>query len=160
MVVVAIIGIMAGIALPVFTKYVRRARTVEATMLLRKMYDGSAAYFIAEHADSAGVVQSKRFPGSIGPTPAVVPQGVSVLPTPNMWSAPEWEAIDFSLTDPHRFSYEFISNGATGAAAQAQLIAYGDLDGDTVTSFFERIAQGSVEGVSGGNRLIVLNELE
>jgi prepilin-type N-terminal cleavage/methylation domain-containing protein len=41
MIVVAIIGILAAIALPSFSKYVRRARTTEALSHLAKEWSGS-----------------------------------------------------------------------------------------------------------------------
>ncbi|MFH1261964.1 MAG: prepilin-type N-terminal cleavage/methylation domain-containing protein, partial [Pseudomonadota bacterium] len=38
MIVVAIIGILAAVAIPAFLKYVRTSKTVEASTNLRKMY--------------------------------------------------------------------------------------------------------------------------
>src|SRR3954470_16609698 len=62
MIVVAIIGILAAVAIPAFMKYIKRTKTVEATMNLRKMYDGAVAYYVGEHADIAGVAANKQFP--------------------------------------------------------------------------------------------------
>ena len=45
MIVVSIIGILAATALPAFMKYIRRSKTVEAMMNVRKLYDSSVAYF-------------------------------------------------------------------------------------------------------------------
>jgi len=52
MIVVAIIGILSAVAIPAFIMYIRRSKTVEATMNIRKMFDSSIAYFEAEHGDS------------------------------------------------------------------------------------------------------------
>ena len=41
MIVVAIIGILAAVAIPAFMKYIRRSKTVEATMNVRKLFDSS-----------------------------------------------------------------------------------------------------------------------
>jgi prepilin-type N-terminal cleavage/methylation domain-containing protein len=44
MIVVAIIGVLASVAIPAFLKYIRRAKTAEATGSLRKIYDGIVSY--------------------------------------------------------------------------------------------------------------------
>src|SRR6185369_17672871 len=48
MIIVAIIGILAAVAIPAFMKYIRRSKTVEATMNVRKLFDSSVSYFEAE----------------------------------------------------------------------------------------------------------------
>jgi type II secretory pathway pseudopilin PulG len=42
--VVAVIGLLASVAIPSFLTYVRRSRTIEATMNVRKIYDGALMY--------------------------------------------------------------------------------------------------------------------
>ena len=44
MIVVAIIGILAAVAIPAFSKYVKRSRTAEAVGHLNKMWAGSVTY--------------------------------------------------------------------------------------------------------------------
>src|SRR5579885_3369158 len=72
MVVVSIIGILAAAALPAYVKYVRRAKTTEAVMNVRKLYDSSLAYFVTERgkSGSTGVV-AKQFPATQSATPTV-----------------------------------------------------------------------------------------
>src|SRR4051812_21229181 len=69
MIVVAIIGILAAVAIPAFMKYIRRSKTTEPLLNLRKIYDSSVAYFESEHAQQNGTVLPKQFPTSIGWTP-------------------------------------------------------------------------------------------
>jgi type IV pilus assembly protein PilA len=90
MIVVAILGILAAIAIPALTKYMRRSKTSEARIQLAKLFDSSAAYFNEEHVDRGAVATigsgggitnaaSHRCPhpsgtatgGTVGPTPAL-----------------------------------------------------------------------------------------
>ena len=51
MIVVAIIGILAAIAIPALTKYMRKARTSEAKAQIAKMFDATSAFFNEEHVN-------------------------------------------------------------------------------------------------------------
>src|SRR4051794_17918250 len=62
MIVVAIIGILAAVAIPSFMKYIRRSKTTEAAMNIRKLYDSSVAYYESEHAAPNGDILAKQFP--------------------------------------------------------------------------------------------------
>src|SRR6266540_2236650 len=53
MVVVAIIGILAAVAIPAFMKNARKAKTAEAVTQVKKMYDGARSYF-EEESNSKG----------------------------------------------------------------------------------------------------------
>src|SRR5579859_496329 len=80
MIVVAIIGILAAVAIPSFIRYTRKSRTMEAVMSLRRMYDGAVAYYIGEHVDKSGSQLHQKFPDSTGPTPAAgIPCGKPVV---------------------------------------------------------------------------------
>ncbi len=48
MIVVAILGILAAIAIPALSKYMRRAKTAEAKGQIAKMFDATSAYFQSE----------------------------------------------------------------------------------------------------------------
>src|SRR5687767_5877935 len=55
MIVVAILGILAAIAIPALTKYMRRAKTSEARIQLSKLFDATSAYFNEEHVGRGNV---------------------------------------------------------------------------------------------------------
>lgn len=55
MIVVAILGILAAIAIPALTKYMRRSKTSEARIQLAKLFDSTSAYFNEEHVDRGAV---------------------------------------------------------------------------------------------------------
>ncbi len=48
MIVVAIIGILAAIAIPAFLRYIKQSKTSEAEAIMKKMSEGSKAYFTSE----------------------------------------------------------------------------------------------------------------
>ena len=55
MIVVAIIGILAAIAIPAFLRAIKKSKVSEAEGIMRKMADGSKAYFTSEQKCSNGV---------------------------------------------------------------------------------------------------------
>ncbi len=165
MIVVAIIGILAAVAIPAFLKYIRRAKTVEAVTNLRLIWNSSAAYYVAEHATTAGNLVAKQFPASVGWSPATVCGQLSsgkcnpATEAPS-WRGATWTALHFSVEDPFAYQYQYSSSGI-GATSAFSAEAQGDLDGDGTFSLFRR--SGTVTGennVSGGAGLYSENEVE
>ena len=165
MIVVAIIGILAAVAIPAFMKYIRRSKTTEATMNIRKVFDSSVSYFEAEHAQRDGTVVAKQFPASSGPTPVANAccgqPGDKCKPSPQQWSTDgTWNALNFSVNDPHYYWYSYTAAGTEGSSAFTAA-ANGNLNCDTAYSTFERI--GSIDAknnVSGGSGLYKYLPLE
>jgi type IV pilus assembly protein PilA len=167
MIVVAIIGILAAVAIPAFMKYIRRSKTVEATMNLRKLFDSSVAYFSGEHADTSGNLQARQFPNTETWTPAAVnaccaATGGKCSPSANAagWRTAGWTALNFSVDDPFYYSYQYLSGGTENTSTfSAQ--ARGDLDCDGTTSLFARVGSINADnGVSGGGGLYSVNDIE
>jgi hypothetical protein len=75
--------------------------------------------------------------------------------TPALWTDPRWIAIGFSMSEPHRYAYQFVSDSG-GFTARAN----GDLDGDSIHSTFERSASLREGKVVGDRGLHIDNELE
>src|ERR1700752_1809869 len=73
MIVVAIIGILAAVAIPAFMKYIRRSKTVEATMNVCKLFDSSASDFEGDPADKGGNTLAKQFPTAPATNPSPGP---------------------------------------------------------------------------------------
>ncbi len=114
MIVVAIIGILAAVAIPAFMDYMKKAKTTEATVQLNKLGKNSKAYYIANavyYATSASVQ-----PASIT-TCGTKQTGV--------WTASAWMVLDFQVDEPGLFQYEY-----TGGTTTASATAVGDLDCD------------------------------
>jgi len=165
MVVVLIIGIIAAVAIPSYMKYIRRSKTIEATMNLRKLYDSAVSYFDGQpKSDAQGHALPTAFPSSVGPSPGVNPccgqPGDKCKPAPTNFDLPGWAALNFSLDDPFYYWYTFTSTG-TGTGASFQAIANGNLDCDTTYSTFMRSGNVQSDGtIAGGGALYVKDDIE
>jgi type IV pilus assembly protein PilA len=162
MIVVAIIGILAAVAIPAFLRYIKRSKTTEAMQNIGLLFRGAVSYFEAEHLSRAGDPLPRQFPSNVGPTPALsmLVDGQKMAANSSAWNAEQWQALSFALGDPHYFAYQFVT-ASTGNAAEFSARAHGDLDGDGTYSTFER--QGSVDlsaTVRGASGLYSDNELE
>ncbi|MFO0636434.1 MAG: type II secretion system protein [Nannocystaceae bacterium] len=76
MVVTAILGMLAAVAIPAVSAYFRRAKTAEARIQLVKLFDSTAAYFNAEHVDRGDVA-------TLGSGAAVTNQATHRCPAPS-----------------------------------------------------------------------------
>jgi type IV pilus assembly protein PilA len=161
MIVVAIIGILAAVAIPAFMRYIKKAKTTEAKQQLKKIADSAKIYYM----EGAG-----QFPVSADLTPAescCAGEGGKCDPVAAQWSdeAEEgtlgWRQLDFSMDDPHLYRYQFASDNAASPKTFTAT-AQGDLDCDEVESTFTLTGTGDSdqsEGVALG-RLTVENENE
>jgi type II secretory pathway pseudopilin PulG len=173
MIVVAIIAILAMVAIPAFVKYVRRSKTVEATMNIRKLYDSSVSYFSSERAGRAqgSSIIARRFPyPTLDPDPDPAeqrcceqPGGKCRMPA-DYWTTDDqatspWEALNFSVDEPFYFHYMYSSTGTEGQA-MFTAHAFGNLDCDEQWSTYERA--GSVDSLFNivGSGLYINNDIE
>lgn len=173
MIVVAIIGILAAIAIPAFINYVKRSKTTEASIQVKAMYQGAATYYQGEMAQRTvvavgAVAMVTRCTVAAGVTSNAPSSQKTVL----NWSteAPSFAAIGFNPADPIYYQYS-IAAGGTVAAGCGDMTAVGmslytfaangDLDDDAVQSTFEINSSVNMEGnlySSGG--IFIANELE
>lgn len=162
MIVVAILGILAAVAIPAMIKYLRRAKTTEAVDKLAFLYRSSSTYATGERVTrgTAATALAPQFPTSAGPTPATIAAGIRVTDAVGTWDLPTWQALDFAIADPHYYSFQYESTGV-GTAARFTARALGNLDGDGTNSTFERAgglnAQNEMFGSPG---IYMENELE
>jgi type IV pilus assembly protein PilA len=151
MIVVAIIGILAAVAIPAFSRYVKKSRTAEASQTLNKLWTGANAYYEADHTTTAGVILAKQFPISATPEAAKCCVGVGMKCPPNspVYNLTSWPALNFNLADAHYYRPLYSSTGiSTSSLFTAE--AEGDLDCDNILAQFRRNA--NVDATTGDAR--------
>jgi type IV pilus assembly protein PilA len=146
MIVVAIIGILAAVAIPAFMRYMNRARSTEAEQFIKKIQDGAVAYYHNPSQPDINPV-GKQFPnGSEVFTPAAdccAQPGDKCAPNAASWNTVNWQALNFSVDDPHYYGYAYtVADPLVGFSAQAS----GDLDCDLTRGTFTLQTQ-----IIGGN---------
>ncbi|MDW8361338.1 MAG: prepilin-type N-terminal cleavage/methylation domain-containing protein [Myxococcales bacterium] len=147
MIVVAIIGVLAAIALPAFIGYVKRSKTSEAPGNLKAIFTNAATYYNQERTGqgvSPGAMVGNCTVASEGPLPAMVSNQKQQF---DFSMSTSFRALGFTVGDPIYYQYEIASAAAAcGNPANSTMvytfIAMGDLDGDGALSTFE-LAVGS-----------------
>jgi len=160
MIVVAILGILAAIAIPAFVTYVRRAKTVEATENLSKLFDATSSYYSRETVGSgiSATATTHCFVGTMDNSITPGPQKKAGTYTGG------WQTIGFQLP-PGYYKFSVSGTAGCGTAANLSSLGYlranGDLDGDNTQSTFEYAV-----GTSADNELYhaagfyIVNETE
>jgi type IV pilus assembly protein PilA len=129
MIVVAIIGILAAVAIPMFMDSMKTAKKSEALIQLDKI--GKRA--IIEYNTNA------TYPQAAAPTTpaancctqnALGKKKCAVVAAD--WNTPEWRALDFSLDKEFYYQYAY-TPGAGGATFQASATGDTDCDGTEVS---------------------------
>jgi type IV pilus assembly protein PilA len=146
MIVVAIIGILAAVAIPAFVRYIRRAKTSEVPEAIDKIVTGAKTYYQTEHVNGTATL-AHQFPASIGPTPATTcwsQPGAKCAGNDPDWTQPSWQALHFSLENSHYYTYTFTSAG-NDTAASFTVTALGNLDNDAITATWRRTASVNQE---------------
>ena len=124
MIVVAIIGILAAVAIPAFMDYIKRSKRVEASLQLNKIgrsakrsYSESATYVIGTAAE----LPSKPGAGGCcgGPNNHCAPDSTAFA------NDLVWRQLDFQIDEANLFFYDYTGTSTTFTAK-----ATGDLDCD------------------------------
>jgi type IV pilus assembly protein PilA len=149
MIVVAIIGILAAIAIPAFINYVKRSKTAEASSNLKTMFQGAASYYEQENwtggVPAVGAVVAASSHCTISTTtPDNLPTDAKrIIQWDAETNAAEYQAMNFAPADGLYFAYSLTALPAVSACgnpANDQTLytfrAQGDLDGDTTYSTF------------------------
>ncbi len=124
MIVVAIIGILAAVAIPGFMKYIKDSKTTEAKTGIKSISAGALAYFQTEHAsDENGLnYYTKQFPNDqfcktktgggscvgLANQPGAMTAGEKKL---GDFSTEPWISLDFQLSAPIYYNYGYQGTG-------------------------------------------------
>jgi prepilin-type N-terminal cleavage/methylation domain-containing protein len=125
MIVVAIIGILAAVAIPAFMDYMKRSKKTEASLQLNKigknakrLYSETSSYY---NGDGAALPAHPTGKGCCEGT-----TNNHCAPQPASFAADAgWSALDFQIDEPSLFYYTY-----KGTASTFTALATGDLDCD------------------------------
>jgi type IV pilus assembly protein PilA len=145
MIVVAIIGILAAIAIPAFIKYVKQSKTSEAGLNLKTLAEGAASYYETDHYTPKGYpVSERQFPTTTHGfqvdtqivNPLNIPKGTKHQPTYEQWNSEPWKSSKFAISKPHYYRYRYEPLNRANAVDKFSTRAEGDLDADDKSSRF------------------------
>ena len=127
MIVVAILGILAAVAVPAFLGYMRRSKTAEVQNNLKSMYMSAKSYFDIERNDQDGTNSRSK---------CVVPDSDVTDPTtPHatkqtfVGTDVQWVSLGFTVSEPVYFAYGFNSD-LTTVTGGAHCVIAGTAAGD------------------------------
>ena len=136
MIVVAIIGILAAVAIPAFMDYMKKSKKTEASLQLKNIEEKCKDYQISKNDYPPS--STANLPGADG---GACPSKFAILPAASWNADSAWAAIDFHIDEEALFTYHFNHGSTTTANAQA----VGDLDCDT-TKITYSLDMKTVEG--------------
>jgi type IV pilus assembly protein PilA len=124
MIVVAIIGILAAVAIPAFMDYMKRSKKTEASLQLNKI--GKNAKRAFSETSSYVVGTGAQLPAKPGSGGCCGGPNNHCAPVPASFAADAtWRALDFQIDEETLFYYDY-----TGTATTFTAKATGDLDCD------------------------------
>lgn len=128
MIVVAIIGILAAVAIPAFMDYMKRSKKTEASLQLNKIGKNAKRVYAELSQYPSGTAQElpqKPATGGCCGGGGVVANHCAAVP--DSFAADSiWKALDFQIDEDTLFYYDYTSNGTAFTAKGT-----GDLDCDT-----------------------------
>lgn len=153
MIVVAIIGILAAVAIPAFLDYMKRSRTTEASIALNKIgknakrtYGDVSSYSaIPGGLRPAGASPVTGCCGGVGGTaasPGTVVNNKCTEDAAGFQADPGWAALEFSIDEPGQYGYRYNPLAANAFDAEA----YGDVDCDGTAATFTIQGRVSANG--------------
>lgn len=127
MIVVAIIGILATVAIPAFMDYMKRSKKTEASLQLNKIGKNAKRSYAETSAYVTGTAATLPIkPGAGGCCGGTGgPNKCAAVPD-SFATDPIWKQLDFQVDEPSLFYYDYNGTAANAFTAKAT----GDLDCD------------------------------
>ena len=182
MIVVAIIGVLAALAIYGVRRYLASAKTSEAKNTIGAISRNAQAAFERENAPAEELAEgatsanaSHTLCASAVAVPATVPAGKKYQPTTtnntdfdkgDMTSG--WKCLKFSMSQPIYYQYQYtkdsIATGSTNPASCTatcyEAMARGDLDGDAAISQFSQTGKIANGELKKATQLFLFDEYE
>jgi type IV pilus assembly protein PilA len=155
MIVVAIIGILAVLAIYGVRKYIANAKTAEARNTVGKIQKDALSAFEREKLATSQVLTTGTSTntiralclGATTPVPGTPPAAQKYQSKKADWEVGDatssWVCLKFEMNSPQYFSYNYVSAGGAAAGADFTAVANGDLNGDNTASTFN--AYGKIQ---------------
>jgi type IV pilus assembly protein PilA len=139
MIVVAIIGVLAALAIYGVRKYLANAKSAEARTAIGRITKDAAAAWDRESmaAGVMGLGSSAGVARALCPTAPAVPAALTSVAgqkyqsSPVDWKQAGWSCLRFSMDGPQYYQYTYTATATTFAA-----VANGDLNANAVPSTF------------------------
>jgi type IV pilus assembly protein PilA len=166
MIVVAILGILAALAIPAFIGYIRRSKGAEATGNLNSMFKSASSYYNMERGARPGGA-SMLSACTVG-----ADTGTTLYPTDPGADKQEFTpsglhtALGFQISDYVYFGYRINSTQAATCGLTAEdapaytFVAHGDLNGDNTNSTFELATDVSGRALRHNAGFYIVRETE
>ena len=163
MIVVAIIGILAAVAIPAFINYVKRSKTAETTEQIKALFTGAATYYDREHTNATGTLVQTHCTVA-GSDTGITPSDQKRLAA-GVGADATFQALSYTTAEPMYYLYTVTSAAACGVApgtANVYIItANGDLDGDgSLSTFQQRVASNADNTLGRVGTVVPTAELE
>jgi type IV pilus assembly protein PilA len=149
MIVVAIVGILAVLAIYGVRKYLANAKTAEAQNSLGQVAKDAATAYEKESMAATVLTpgSSAAFSRALCTNATAVPTGIAAVQGKKYQSAPSewtsgsatagWQCLKFSMDAPQYYMYSYASPGTGSSGDTFTATANGDLNGDGVESTFQ-----------------------
>jgi len=161
MIVVAIIGILAALAIYGVRKYLTSAKTGEAKNNLGRLGKDAVAAYEREQMDGVKLGNAEdadathKLCTDSSKVPRAVPAGEKVQPDPSHWDGDKdagWKCLRFSVDSPVYYQYFYDWEDLENF----NVTATGDLNADVANTSVWKLEGGLLEGQDGKTRAMRL----
>jgi len=143
MIVVAIIGILAAVAIPMFMDSMKKAKASEAKVQISKL-QGTAKESFSTHT-AFPIISTTITPGTTCCSQNASTKKCSATANAALWVPATWGELDFSMTEDFFFQYTYTAATADSYVARAD----GDIDCDGTGAYYQVTGTKNATGGMG-----------
>jgi type IV pilus assembly protein PilA len=167
MIVVAIVGILAVLAIYGVRKYVANAKTAEARNSLGQIAKDAASAAEREKGTAPIVAASsistimRAFCATAVSVPATIPSGQKYQSSKDDWTSGDsstgWTCIKFAMEEAQYYQYGYQATSTSAVSGGFIATANGDLNGDGVFSTFSMTGSAQNASITISPNIIEVN---